>query len=70
MRNAYEHKVGYFKDSILPPMENFRDLPKVVEQIAHLKSKTVLTVCTGGVRCEKASGFLLKEGFENVYQLD
>ena len=70
MRNTYEHKVGYFQDSILPPIENFRDLPKVVEQIAHLKSKTVLTVCTGGVRCEKASGFLLKEGFENVYQLD
>ncbi len=70
MRNAYEHKVGYFENSILPPIENFRDLPKVVEQIAHLKHKTVLTVCTGGVRCEKASGFLIKEGFTDVYQLD
>ena len=70
MRNAYEHKVGHFEGSILPPIENFRDLPKVVEQIAHLKNKTVLTVCTGGVRCEKASGFLITQGFTDVYQLD
>ena len=70
MRNAYEHKVGHFENSILPPIENFRDLPKVVEQIAHLKNKTVLTVCTGGVRCEKASGFLMTQGFTDVYQLD
>ena len=70
MRNVYEHKVGHFKNSILPPMENFRDLPKVVGQISHLKNKTVLTVCTGGVRCEKASGFLITQGFTDVYQLD
>ena len=70
MRNVYEHKVGYFENSILPPMENFRDLPKVVKQIAHLKNKTILTVCTGGVRCEKASGFLIMQGFTDVYQLD
>ena len=70
MRNAYEHKVGHFENSILPPIENFRDLPKVVQQIAHLKNKTVLTVCTGGVRCEKASGFLITQGFTDVYQLD
>ncbi len=70
MRNAYEHKVGHFENSILPPIENFRDLPKVVEQISHLKNKTVLTVCTGGVRCKKASGFLMTQGFTDVYQLD
>lgn len=70
MRNAYEHLAGYFKGSVLPPMENFRDLPKFADSIAHLKSKTVLTVCTGGVRCEKASGYLLSQGFTNVYQLD
>ncbi len=70
MRNVYEHKVGHFENSIMPPMENFRDLPKVVEQISHLKNKTVLTVCTGGVRCEKASGFLLTQGWTDVYQLD
>lgn len=70
MRNVYEHKVGHFAGSILPPIENFRDLPKVAEQIKHLKNKTVLTVCTGGVRCEKASGFLITQGFTDVYQLD
>lgn len=70
MRNAYEFKVGHFENSILPAMENFRDLPKVVEQIKHLKDKTVLTVCTGGVRCEKASGFLITQGFTDVYQLE
>lgn len=70
MRNAYEHKVGHFEGSILPPLENFRDLPKIIKTIAHLKDKTVLTVCTGGVRCEKASGYLISQGFTDVYQLD
>ncbi len=70
MRNAYEHAIGRFKDSICPPMNNFRDLQKVVKSLSHLKYKTVLTVCTGGVRCEKASGYLLSQGFTNVYQLN
>ncbi|MEZ4180252.1 MAG: rhodanese-related sulfurtransferase [Candidatus Doudnabacteria bacterium] len=70
MRNAYEHQVGYFEGSVLPPMDNFRDLPKFLQSIEHLKDKTVLTVCTGGVRCEKASGYLLANGFKDVYQLD
>lgn len=70
MRNAYEHLVGYFKGSILPAMDNFRDLPKFLKQISHLKDKTVVTVCTGGVRCEKASGYLLANGFTDVYQLE
>lgn len=69
MRNDYEFKVGHFKDSINPDLENFRDLPKNLDKIEHLKDKTVLTVCTGGVRCEKASGFLKKKGFKNVFQL-
>ena len=70
MRNAYEHQVGFFEGSILPPMNNFRDLPKFIDSISHLRNKTVLTVCTGGVRCEKASGYLLSQGFTDVYQLD
>lgn len=69
MRNDYEHRVGYFENSILPKLTNFRDLPQILPEIEHLKNKTVLTVCTGGVRCEKASGFLLKHGFSDVYQL-
>ena len=69
MRNNYEHISGHFKGSILPPLENFRDLPGALPALEPLKEKTVLTVCTGGVRCEKASGFLVKNGFKNVYQL-
>lgn len=70
MRNAYEHAIGHFAGSVCPPMDNFRDLPKFIKSIAHLKDKTVLTVCTGGVRCEKASGYLITQGFTDVYQLD
>lgn len=70
MRNDYEHKVGYFKDSILPEkLRHFRDLPTILEDIGHLKDKKIVTVCTGGVRCEKASGFLLNNGFKDVSQL-
>lgn len=70
MRNVYEHAVGKFEGSICPTLENFRDLPKLLRQIAHLKDKTVVTVCTGGVRCEKASGYLVQQGFSDVWQLD
>jgi len=69
MRNDYEQAVGVFKNSLKSGMGNFRDLPKVLESLEHLKDKTILTVCTGGVRCEKASGFLVTHGFEDVYQL-
>lgn len=70
MRNSYEFKVGHFANSIDPGMDNFRDLPKVLPKIEHLKDKKVVTVCTGGVRCEKASGYLKTKGFKEVYQLD
>ncbi|HEY0908497.1 MAG TPA: rhodanese-related sulfurtransferase [Candidatus Paceibacterota bacterium] len=70
MRNDYEHKVGAFEGSVLPPMENFRDLPKVMPKLKKYAQDKVLTVCTGGVRCEKASGYLIKKGFKDVYQLD
>ncbi len=69
MRNDYEHQVGHFKDSVLPPLGHFRDLPQALHALEPLKEETVLTVCTGGVRCEKASGFLVKNGFKDVYQL-
>lgn len=70
MRNDYELEVGKFENTIFPGLENFRDLKEKLSEIEDLKDKTVLTVCTGGVRCEKASGFLKKEGFKDVYQLD
>lgn len=74
MRNDYEFKVGHFKNSVNPEMENFRDLPKVLPKLESLKKaseegKKIVTVCTGGIRCEKASGYIIKKGFKNVYQL-
>jgi len=70
MRNDYEYASGHFKDSVLlKNFKNFRDLPDLMPQLEYLKDKTIVTVCTGGVRCEKASGFLLKHGFTDVYQL-
>src|SRR3990167_7691125 len=69
MRNDYEQEVGKFENSVLPGISNFRDLPKILPSLAHLKDETIVTVCTGGVRCEKASGFLVKHGFTDVYQL-
>lgn len=70
MRNDYELEIGKFDRTVFPGMKNFRDLRKQVQAIKDLKDKTVVTVCTGGVRCEKASGLLKKEGFKDVHQLD
>jgi UPF0176 protein len=69
MRNSYEYVSGHFKNSIDPGMEASRDLPKVMDRLKPLKDKTVVTVCTGGIRCEKMSAYLLHQGFKNVYQL-
>lgn len=70
MRNGYELEVGKFEGTVFPELDNFRDLKGNLKKIEELKDKTVLTVCTGGVRCEKASGLLVREGFKDVYQLD
>lgn len=70
MRNSYEFESGHFKNSIDPGMDASRELPEVIEKFADAKDKTVLTVCTGGVRCEKMSAYLMHQGFKDVYQLD
>jgi UPF0176 protein len=70
MRNSYEFASGHFKNSIDPGMTASRELPEKMEVLAPYKDKTVLTVCTGGVRCEKMSAYLKHEGFKDVYQLD
>jgi UPF0176 protein len=69
MRSNYEHNVGKFKGAVTFDMENLRDLPDHVAEIEHLKDKKIITYCTGGIKCEKASAYLLSRGFENVYQL-
>lgn len=71
MRNSYEFESGHFKKSIDPGMNASRELPQLIDKIKkETEGKTVLTVCTGGVRCEKMSAYLLHEGFKDVYQLD
>lgn len=69
MRSNYEHNVGKFKGAVTFDMENLRDLPDHIKEIEHLKNKKIVTYCTGGIKCEKASAFLLDNGFKNVYQL-
>lgn len=70
MRNEYEYAVGHFKGSHNSGMHNFRDVQSTVPKFAKFKEKPVVTVCTGGVRCEKASAYLLTQGFKEVYQLN
>jgi UPF0176 protein len=69
MRSNYEHSIGKFKGAVTFDMENLRELPDHIEEIKHLKDKKIITYCTGGIKCEKASAYLLDRGFENVYQL-
>lgn len=69
VRSNYEHELGRFKNAITLDIDNFRDFPEKVKELEHLKNKKVLTYCTGGIKCEKASAFLLEQGFEDVYQL-
>ena len=70
-RNWYESKIGRFKNAITPQMKNFREWKKTVDtELQGYKNKTVVTYCTGGIRCEKASAYMVENGFKDVYQLD
>ena len=69
-RNDYEYDLGHFKNAIKPEIKHFREIPSWFRKHKQLfEGKTVLTYCTGGVRCEKWSGFLKREGVGDVYQL-
>lgn len=69
-RNGYECDIGTFKGAIDPKTRRFRDFPKFVqENLDPSKHKKVAMFCTGGIRCEKASAYMLEKGFENVYHL-
>ncbi|MBX9852339.1 MAG: rhodanese-related sulfurtransferase [Cytophagaceae bacterium] len=69
VRSNYEHKVGKFKNAITLDIENFRDFPDKIKELEKYKDKKVITYCTGGIKCEKASAYLLEQGFKDVYQL-
>ena len=66
-RKPFEYEVGTFKKSINPNVVNFREFPSYLKNLN--KGKTIAMFCTGGIRCEKASVFLEKKGFKNVFQL-
>ena len=66
-RKPFEFEVGTFKNSINPKIENFKDFPKFLTNFN--KTDKIAMFCTGGIRCEKASMYMRKKGFKNVYQL-
>jgi len=66
-RKPFEYEVGTFKKSVNPDVVNFREFPKYLNKLD--KKKPIAMFCTGGIRCEKASVFLEKKGFKNVFQL-
>ena len=71
MRNHYEYEVGHFENAIEVPSDTFREqLPMAVNMLKDARDKPVVMYCTGGIRCEKASAYLLHHGFKNVFQLD
>ncbi|HYE53213.1 MAG TPA: rhodanese-related sulfurtransferase [Chitinophagaceae bacterium] len=71
MRNHYEFEVGHFKDAIEIPSDTFREqLPMAADMLKDDKDKNIIMYCTGGIRCEKASAYLLHKGFKNVYHLE
>ena len=69
VRSNYEHNLGKFKNAITFDIDNFRDFPEQINALAQYKDKKIMTYCTGGIKCEKASALLLHHGFKDVYQL-
>jgi len=71
MRNHYEYEVGHFENALEVPSDTFRDqLPMAVDMLNDKRDKNIIMYCTGGIRCEKASAYLLHNGFKNVFQLE
>ena len=71
MRNHYEYEVGHFDKAIEVPSDTFREqLPMAAELLKDNKDQPIIMYCTGGIRCEKASAYLLHKGFTNVFHLE
>lgn len=71
MRNHYEFEVGHFDKAVEIPSDTFREqLPMAAEMMASDKDKNIIMYCTGGIRCEKASAYMLHKGFKNVFHLE
>ena len=70
VRNNYETKIGRFKGAVDLDIKKFTEFKNKIDSLKSLKNKTIVTYCTGGVRCEKASALLVESGFNDVFQLD
>jgi UPF0176 protein len=71
MRNHYEYEVGHFENAIEVPSDTFREqLPMAVDMLKDKKDKNIIMYCTGGIRCEKASAYMLHNGYKNVFHLE
>ena len=70
-RNAYEIKLGTFRNAMSLGIDHFREFPDAVARLPDaMKQQPVVMFCTGGIRCEKAGPFMQRQGYEQVYQLD
>ena len=70
-RNAYESEIGYFEKSVFPLTKNFSEFPNWIKKNENFfKNKKIAMYCTGGIRCEKASSFLISKGYKNIFQLE
>ena len=67
VRKPFENRIGSFKKSVNPDINNFKDFPKYLKKLK--KNQSIAMFCTGGIRCEKASIYLKKRGFKKIYQL-
>jgi len=71
MRNHYEYEVGHFENALEVPSDTFRDqLPMAADMLKGNEEKNIIMYCTGGIRCEKASAYMLHHGFKNVFHLE
>lgn len=71
MRNHYEYEVGHFENAIEIPSDTFREqLPMAADMLKEKKDSNIIMYCTGGIRCEKASAYMLHRGFKNVFHLE
>ncbi len=70
-RNDYEYDIGHFKNAIKLDTREFSEFPKEIKRHEDkLKNKKIIMYCTGGVRCEKASAYMIEQGYNDVHQLD
>ena len=70
-RNDYEYNIGTFDNAINPKIDNFRDLPKWLQENKHLyEGKKLATFCTGGIRCEKLTAYMVQTQYPETYHLE